>query len=78
MLNSIKTIRGRLLNYLTSPQVALFLGEPFFRLMGLRKRERKTRLSDLRHILVVRLDGIGDVVMTTPFLRELRQNAKNV
>jgi len=77
MLNSAKTIYWRLLNYLTSPQIALFLGEPFFRLMGLRKREKMLRLSDLRHILVVRLDEIGDVVMTTPFLRELRQNAKN-
>lgn len=74
MLNSIKTIHRRLLNYLTSPQIALFLGEPFFRLMGLRKREKMLRLSDLRHILVVRLDEIGDVVLTTPFLRELRRN----
>jgi heptosyltransferase-2 len=28
-----------------------------------------------RAILVIRLDEIGDVVMTTPFLRELRRNA---
>ena len=77
MLNFINSIYLRIFNYLTSPQVALFLGEPFFRLRGLRKRERLTSLSDLRHILVVRLDEIGDVVMTTPFLRELRKNAKN-
>ena len=78
MFNSLKTIYWKFLNYFTSPQIALFLGEPFFRLMGLRKREKMTSLSDLRHILVVRLDEIGDVVMTSPFLRELRQNAKNV
>jgi ADP-heptose:LPS heptosyltransferase len=31
-------------------------------------------LSRTQRILVVRLDAIGDVVMTTPFLRELRRN----
>lgn len=29
---------------------------------------------ELHHILVIRLDEIGDVVLTTPFLRELRNN----
>jgi heptosyltransferase-2 len=32
-------------------------------------------LEGARRILVVRLDEIGDVVMTTPLLRELRRNA---
>ena len=31
-------------------------------------------LTDIKHVLVVRLDGIGDMVLTTPFLRELRRN----
>lgn len=31
-------------------------------------------LSQLKRVLIVRLDEIGDVVLTTPFLRELRRN----
>lgn len=31
-------------------------------------------LAHIKSVLVVRLDGIGDVVLTTPFLRELREN----
>ncbi|MEM1995641.1 MAG: glycosyltransferase family 9 protein [Thermoplasmatales archaeon] len=31
-------------------------------------------LSQVKRVLVIRLDEIGDVVMTTPFLRELRRN----
>jgi len=34
-------------------------------------------ISDRRNILVVRLDEIGDVVLTIPFLRELRKNLPN-
>jgi heptosyltransferase-2 len=48
--------------------------EPLFLLLGMRKRREEASLSDLGCILVVRLDEIGDVVMTTPFLRELRRN----
>lgn len=32
------------------------------------------RFRDVKSILVIRLDQIGDVVLTTPFLRELRKN----
>ncbi|KUK13617.1 MAG: glycosyltransferase family 9 protein [Synergistetes bacterium] len=32
------------------------------------------KLVDIRRILVIRLDAIGDVVLTSPFLRELRRN----
>jgi ADP-heptose:LPS heptosyltransferase len=34
-------------------------------------------LSRVRRVLVVRVDAIGDLVMTTPFLRELRRNLPN-
>jgi len=34
-------------------------------------------LADTKHVLIVRLDEIGDVVLTTPFLRELRRNFPN-
>lgn len=31
-------------------------------------------LSKIKNVLVIRLDGIGDMVMTSPFLRELKRN----
>lgn len=34
-------------------------------------------LSKIQRILVLRLDAIGDVILTTPFLRELRRNFHN-
>ena len=57
-----------------SPWAAHLIGEPLFRLMGLRDRGRELCLSKVKRVLVVRLDEIGDVIMTTPFLHELRQN----
>ncbi len=52
----------------------LALGEPLFWLMG-RRRKAQPALADMRRILVVRLDQIGDFVLTTPFLRELKRCA---
>lgn len=37
-------------------------------------RKSELDLTQVRRILIVRLDEIGDVVLTTPLLRELRQN----
>jgi heptosyltransferase-2 len=34
----------------------------------------RIELASIRRVLVVRLDGIGDAVLTTPFLRALRDN----
>ena len=58
---------------LVSLRAALLFGEPFFWLLGQRRMKQKMVLSRLSRVLVVRLDGIGDVVLTTPFLRELRR-----
>ncbi len=52
----------------------LMLGEPLFWLMG-RRRAAQPALTDTRRILVVRLDQIGDFILTTPFLRELKKSA---
>lgn len=49
-------------------KLACFLG---------RSRREEVPLSKAHRILVIRLDGIGDVAMTTPFLRELRRNCPN-
>jgi heptosyltransferase-2 len=44
---------------------------------GNRKQKAPIDLSQIERVLVVRLDEIGDVVLTTPFLRELRANLPN-
>jgi len=58
------------------PWLTRRLGEPAFRLLGMRRASGEPTLAGVRHILVVRLDEVGDVVMTGPFLRELRANAR--
>lgn len=62
------------LNRITSSRAAVLLGEPLFRLLGMRCKKRAINLRNVNRVLVVRLDEIGDVVMMTPFLRELRRN----
>ena len=49
-------------------------GELFFRLRGMRGNRRAMDLLGVQRLLLIRLDEIGDVVMTTPFLRECRRN----
>lgn len=66
-----------ILSWLTSLRAALLLGEPLFWLWGLRRRRQGLDLTQVKRVLVVRLDEIGDVVMTTPLLRELRRNLPN-
>jgi ADP-heptose:LPS heptosyltransferase len=57
-----------------SPRVLRLVAEPILRLKGFRKDAVPARLAAFRRILVLRTDEIGDFVMTTPFLRELRRN----
>jgi heptosyltransferase-2 len=40
-------------------------------------KDSSIELSKIKNVLVIRLDEIGDVVMTIPFLRELRRNLPN-
>lgn len=65
---------SRIAHWLTSPQVAFRVCEPIFRLAGRRKTSPAEILPEVRNALVVRLDEIGDVVLTIPLLRELRRN----
>lgn len=55
------------------PRAAHLLGESLFCLIRMRDGIGMIDLAQVRRVLVVRLDEIGDVVMTTPFLRELRR-----
>ena len=59
---------------LTSVGMALLIGEPFFWLLGLRRFSQQVKFLTVKRVLVVRLDQIGDLVLFTPFLRELRHN----
>jgi heptosyltransferase-2 len=59
---------------MTTPQLARAVGSPLYFLAG-RRADREISLKSARAILVVRLGEIGDTVLATPFLRELRRNA---
>ncbi|MBS0150594.1 MAG: glycosyltransferase family 9 protein [Nitrospira sp.] len=58
---------------LVSPQGTTQLGEPLFQIMGHRRKGRVIDLKAADRVLVIRLDDIGDLVLSTPFLRELRR-----
>jgi ADP-heptose:LPS heptosyltransferase len=63
---------------ITSYEFAFMLGEPFFRFLGLRKQRHLVGLSQVKRVLIVRVEnGIGDMVLMAPFLRELCHNLPN-
>src|SRR5579862_4816020 len=59
---------------MTTPKAACAVGRPLYFLSG-RRAENDISMKDVRSILVVRPDEIGNVVLATPFLRELRRIA---
>jgi len=70
--SSMSAVR-HVLDWLIFPRGTLIFAEPFFWSLGRRRTGKEIDLSQVNRVLVVRLDEIGDVVMTTPFLRELRR-----
>ncbi len=58
-----------------APKILASIGELFYREKRKFSRDRPAALLRAKRILVLRLDKIGDVVMTSAFLRELRRNA---
>jgi ADP-heptose:LPS heptosyltransferase/SAM-dependent methyltransferase len=60
-----------------SPLTVRKIGGPILKLLRPKPTSRFRTLSDVKHALIVRLDGIGDMVLMTPFLRELRRNIPN-
>ncbi|HEY9868647.1 MAG TPA: glycosyltransferase family 9 protein [Candidatus Obscuribacterales bacterium] len=58
---------------IVSPETTYWLGERLFRLLGMRSGGSET-LSAINSILVVRNDGVGDLVLTGPLLKALRSS----
>jgi lipopolysaccharide heptosyltransferase II len=73
----VLTLASRIAFWLTSPQLASGCAEPIFRLLRRRGKAPANLLPEVRNVLIVRLDEIGDAIMTTPFFRELRRNLPN-
>lgn len=73
VLSVTKDYGRRVCNGIPSARIITALGYPFYRLLGENSVQVNMNLSQVKRVLVVRLDEIGDVVMTTPFLRELRR-----
>ena len=67
----------RFIDFIKSPRLPFSIGEPLFRLSGMRINGGEKNLFTVKSIVVVLLDEIGDVVLTTPFLRQLRHNARD-
>jgi len=61
----------------TSPLITFLIAKIFLRHENIYKFHKGINLANVKHVLIVRLDQIGDVIMTTPFLRELRRNMPN-
>lgn len=69
-----RTIAGWALSALASPPVVRLMAGPALWLPGRGPRGERIDLTQFARILVLRLDEIGDVTMTSAFLRELRRN----
>lgn len=71
-------IKEKLLVWPISPQLVSLVGNSIYesksRSSGL---VEQVELSKVERILVVKLDAIGDIVLSSPFLRELRRNLPN-
>lgn len=63
----------RSVGVLTSPPVTVACTQLIPRRRGRGRTGRPSRIEDVHDILVLRPDGVGDVVMSGPFLRELRR-----
>ena len=70
---TLKSLTALVVSLLYS-NIVYLLCEPWFRILGRRTKARDLKLAQIARVLVVRLDEIGDVVLTVPFLRELRKN----
>ena len=63
--------KGR--SYPVLPRLSVRVGEILFKIFDGRQKGCRLNPEQLQRVLVIRLDGVGDVIMTTPLLRELRR-----
>lgn len=70
----LKSLFGRGVSGVMTPAFVCAVSRPLFELRRRRLESRGGDLRRVRRVLVLRLDEIGDVVLTTPFLREVRRN----
>jgi ADP-heptose:LPS heptosyltransferase len=73
----IAQLLSRSVAKLASPSVSAVWIRALMRIRGLVAIQVRTHAEEVRSILVIRPDAIGDVVMTGPFLRELRRAYPN-
>jgi lipopolysaccharide heptosyltransferase II len=73
----IAQLLSRSVAALASPSVSAVWIRALMRIRGLVTVHVRTYTEEVRSILVIRPDAIGDVVMTGPFLRELRRAYPN-
>jgi len=71
-MNALRRIVDALIARLTSARLAVAVGEPLFRLFGFRGKG-PLRIEEVKSVLIVRLDHIGDVVLMTSLIREFRR-----
>ncbi|HTH47975.1 MAG TPA: glycosyltransferase family 9 protein [Candidatus Limnocylindria bacterium] len=72
---SPRTLWRRLVAWLVSPPMVRWWAGPQLTLRGPRVPARPFDLKNVQRLLVVRYDGMGDLVVMTGFLRELRRAA---
>jgi heptosyltransferase-2 len=75
MIRLLLTAARGLVRSLTSVETTKALLFPFMPNQRLRNGVPATTLKQAHNILLIRLDLIGDLILTWPFLRELRRNA---
>jgi len=68
----LRAVREWIGRWITSPKVTRALAGPLL-YSGVRAQTYDFIVQDAHSILVVRLDAIGDLVLMSPFLRELRR-----
>ncbi|CAN2042204.1 Glycosyltransferase family 9 protein [Candidatus Magnetomoraceae bacterium gMMP-15] len=73
-VDMLKNLFKKIIFLPTSPYITKLIGDLFFYHKTKYKHNTSIDLFQMKRLLVVRLDHIGDMVMTSPFLRELRRN----
>ena len=77
ILQKIKYLLKNILFFPTSPHITRLIFNFIFKKKNRHKYQKKINLANINSVLIVQLNQVGDVVITAPFLRELRCNLPN-